>query len=669
MKVMSKLRRGSSVAVVVMLIGILFAVVAHQRAHAADTVSVTGNAQVANTNGLINFSGGNSNVKASNSSRTFSGYAWSDDLGWIAFGTADNPAGPVSYDGTSGLLSGKAYAFNTGAYLDFNALPRNSNVRVSANGSFSGYAWSDDLGWINFNGVSATGISLVSPNAPSNVAIYDVSNRAAADYALLVRWQEPASFDAGNFQDYLIERSTDGTTYANVSSTTSRAYYDTNVSTGTTYYYKISTRNTSGAVYPASAVSLEPTGRWTTPPTLVGGPTAETAPTSVTVRWTTDRVANSYVRIEESNVFVSEQGQSELATEHEVKVVGLRPQKTYTYSVRSRDEDGNELDGDKISVTTQNSPSVYDVQVTNLTLNSAIINFKSTSIANFTLYYGISADYGKEVGEQSSQSTTNHSLALTELEPGTSYYFRLLGEDPDGNELKSENSFATLPMPEITNFAIEPVKDVAETTLTVSWRSNVPTSSSVYWAASGVDKFLEKTSSELVEDHKIELTGLADNTQYSIYASGRDQFGNSAESSKSTYMTPLDTRPPKITNVRAEGSNIGAGSREGESQIIVSWQTDELSNSQVEYGEGVSADYYASKTAPDQELTGKHLVVVSGLVPGRPYHLRVASADKTGNISLSSDQPAVAGEAQRSILQLVLNSLKNVFGWMEKLVK
>jgi len=654
--------------VLVLLSGTLLAVVVRQRARAADTISVTGNAQATNSNGIINFSGNNSNVTVSNSTKAFSGYAWSEDLGWIAFGVTDNPEGPVSYNETSGLLSGKAYVFNTGDYLDFNSSPHNSNVRVLDGGSFSGYAWSEDLGWIDFDGVSATGLSFTSPNAPSKVAIYDVSSRADADYALLVRWQEPESFDAGNFQDYLIERSIDGATYASVSSTTSRAYYDTNVLTGITYYYRINTRNTTGAVSPALAVSLEPTGRWTTPPTLVGGPTAETAPTSVTVRWTTNRVGNSYVRIEESNVFVSEQGQSELATEHEVKVVGLRPQKTYTYSIRSRDEDGNELEGDKVSVTTQNSPSVYDVQVTNLTLNSAIINFKSTSIANFTLYYGKTADYGKEVGEQSSQSTTNHSLALTELESGTSYYYRLLGEDPDGNELKSENSFATLPMPEITNFAVEPVKDVAETTLTISWRSNVPTSSSVYWAASGTDKFLEKSSSDLIGDHKIVLTGLTDNTQYSIYASGRDQFGNSAESGKVTYTTPLDTRPPKISNVRAEGSNIGAGSREGESQIIVSWQTDELSTSQVEYGEGVSADYYSNKTAPDQGLTGKHLVVVSGLVPGRPYHLRVNSADGAGNVSLSSDQPAVAGETQKSILQLVLNSLRSVFGWMEKLI-
>ena len=659
---------GKRITAIVMIVAVCVAstLLAVDKVMAADTVNITGNAQALNSNGVIDFSGNNSSVQISNTTHNFSGYGWSEDMGWIAFGfhAVDNPLGPVSFDPTSGLLSGKARFLNTGEYLDFNAAPHNSNVRAHYDGTLDGYAWSVDFGWFNFTGVSAVGIILTSPNAPSNVAIYDVSNRAKADYAILVRWEQPQSFDPVNFKDYVIDRSTDGSTYVNVSSTTSRAYYDTGVATGTTYYYKISTRNLSDTTFPASPVSLEPTGRWTIPPTLVGGPDAAVEPTSAKITWTTNRSANSYVTIKDGNTFVSEQGQSDFVTTHEVDVVGLKSQKQYTYTIKSMDEDGNELVGDATDITTLNAPSVYDVNLTNLSLNSVVINFKSTSIANFTLYYGKTADYGNIISEQSGQETTNHSISIADLDSGTMYYYRILGEDSEGNELKSENSFNTLPMPSISDFAIEPVNEQAQTTIKVTWKTNVPTTSSVYYRQSEAIKYSEQSGAEMTQDHKAEIGNLADNSQYRLYAAGSDQFGNRAQSNETVYLTPLDTRPPQISKVTIESSNIGSNTRQDESQIIVSWITDEVASSQVEYGEGVAGDYYTGKTAPDSELTQKHLVVVSGLAPGKPYHLRAVSADAAGNTGHSNDRSAVAGEAQKSILQLVLQTLKNIFGWM-----
>lgn len=640
-----------------------------QMALAADEINVTGNAQALNTTGVIDFSNYNSNVKVNNVTHQFSGYGWSRDIGWVAFGTTDNPDGPVTYDPTSGLLSGKAMVLNTGIALDFNAAPHNSNVRAHYDGTLDGYAWSEDIGWFNFTGVSAVGIALTSPNAPANVTIYDVSNRSAADYAVLTRWEQPPVFDTASFKDYVIDRSTDGVTYATVSATTSRAYYDTSVSTGTTYYYKIKTRYLTNETFAATPVSMEPTGRYTTPPTLTGGPNATIEPTSVTITWNTNRNSNSYVSIKEGNTFVSEQGQSDFVTEHEVKVLGLKPQRQYYYTIKSMDEDGNELIGNETSITTTNSPSIYDVELSNLSLSSVVINFKSTSISNFTLYYGKTADYGDSVSEQSGSNTTNHSLSLDNLESGTMYYYRILGEDSNGNELKSENSFVTPPLPSISDFDIEPVKASATTTIKVSFVSNVPISTSVFYKRSGDAKFSENSSSDLTENHSVEISNLTDNSQYQIYVAGRDQFGNLAESGETVYLTPLDTRPPQVSNVSVEASNIGSDAKEDESRLIVSWVTDEPSSSFVEYGEGVSADYYTGKTVPDTEMTTKHLVVVTGLKPGAPYHLRVASADVAGNTGYSSDQSVVAGEAQKSILQMVLQTLKNIFGWMGGMVE
>ncbi len=120
---------------------------------------VGGTALVLNTGTTLGTTNYTSNVTMNIATKTFSGYAWEDNIGWVAFGTTDNPAGPVTFDVSTGKLSGKARALNTGAYIDFGNY--NSNVKVNlGSGVFSGYAFSEDMGWINF---SDTGVS-AGPN-------------------------------------------------------------------------------------------------------------------------------------------------------------------------------------------------------------------------------------------------------------------------------------------------------------------------------------------------------------------------------------------------------------------------------------------------------------------------------------------------------------------------
>lgn len=56
---------------------------------------------------------------------------------------------------TSVGIGGSASMVNTGGLLNFTGF--NSNVVVDKDtGSFSGYSWSSDLGWVNFTGVSVS---------------------------------------------------------------------------------------------------------------------------------------------------------------------------------------------------------------------------------------------------------------------------------------------------------------------------------------------------------------------------------------------------------------------------------------------------------------------------------------------------------------------------------
>lgn len=123
-------------------------------ANASSIAPVSGSASVTNTGRSISFaSSDGSTVTIDNWSRKMAGHAWSQELGWIDFGSDQNPVGPVRADKT-GVLSGKALVINDGSYIEF--ATSGAQVQI-VTGVFSGYAWSAELGWINMTGVNAPG--------------------------------------------------------------------------------------------------------------------------------------------------------------------------------------------------------------------------------------------------------------------------------------------------------------------------------------------------------------------------------------------------------------------------------------------------------------------------------------------------------------------------------
>ncbi len=89
---------------------------------------------------------------------------------------------------------------------------------------------------------------------------------------------------------------------------------------------------------------------------------------------------------------------------------------------------------------------------------------------------------------------------------------------------------------------------------------------------------------------------------------------------------PADITPPAISGTGA-GSITTTGA-------TVSWSTDELADTQVEYGTTTS---YGSSTTLDSALGTSHSQALTGLTPGVTYHYRVKSRDAAGNLATSGD--------------------------------
>ena len=87
-----------------------------------------------------------------------------------------------------------------------------------------------------------------------------------------------------------------------------------------------------------------------------------------------------------------------------------------------------------------------------------------------------------------------------------------------------------------------------------------------------------------------------------------------------------DTNPPVITNVTAGNLTSTSGT--------ITWSTDEVSTSRVEYGPTAS---YGTLTPLDSNQVTSHSVNLSGLTASTTYHYRVISTDLANNTATSGD--------------------------------
>lgn len=517
----------------------------------------------------------------------------------------------------------------------------------------------DTVGWTNYATTTFT-CNTAAPGIPQNVLITDSSNRDSQRWQLTVNWDQPADVTP-DFSGYIVERSTDGTNFTEVATTakTTTGYLDTGLLNVVTYSYRIFAKDSTGNKSAASTVvSKIPTGKYTTPPNLVGSPKITIQATKATVTWTTDRSADSFVQVGTSTSYGMTQGQLDATTDHSVNLSGLVPGTSYHFRTMWRDIDGNIGYSTDKTFRTQDAPGISEVTVSDIRLDSAIISWKSTTISTSQVNYGKSNAYGLVTKDESASTVTVHVIKLDNLDHSSTYHFKISSVDADGNAISSDDyTFDTLKFPIVSNLKIEQLKNMPTSSIKVTWESNVPTTSVVNYSGR------ESAKSQLETKHTVIITGLHDNSSYTLSATGRDQYGTEAAALSESYKTDFDTRPPLITNVTTESSVVGFGA-EAKTQVIISWETDEPGTSQIEYDFGTFGDNYQFKTQEDGGLTTSHVVIVSGLKPSTSYHFRTVSRDASKNTGYSDDNTILTEQASSSIIDIIVNSLQNSLGWL-----
>ncbi|MHA1613783.1 MAG: fibronectin type III domain-containing protein, partial [Candidatus Thorarchaeota archaeon] len=405
----------------------------------------------------------------------------------------------------------------------------------------------------------------------------------------------------------------------------------------TQYYFRIKSTDPSGnqAIDDNSGQGYTfSTASGPNPPVISNIQITDVTSNSAKISWTTDISANSFVEYGLDTSYGQMTGQNDSVTSHSVTLTGLLSDATYHFRVRSTAQ--TEGVSQDYTFTTEEAaditpPTISNVQVTNITLTSALISWTTNENSDSLIDYGTTTDYGLVAGTTAT-STTSHSVQLTNLSPGTTYHFKVRSKDSAGNIAESsDNTFDTLPdttPPTISNVQA-PVVD--RNSATITWLTDEPATSKVEYAT-GSDLSNSTTTSEVTDlrkEHSVIISNLLSETTYYYRVISKDSSGNLATSSIYSFTAKSakeDSTPPTIFNV--------ATSSLSQTSVTISWQTDELSNSIVDYGTTISLGLLAGNF---EESTTSHSVTLTGLTASTTYYFQVRSQDASGNTATDNN--------------------------------
>jgi len=141
-----------------------------------------------------------------------------------------------------------------------------------------------------------------------------------------------------------------------------------------------------------------------------------------------------------------------------------------------------------------------------------------------------------------------------------------------------------------------------------------------YWPEGDAGAIVTVSDATLVTSHCIVLTDVSAETTYEFYVESTDPSGNTAiDDNNGFYYTFPDTIAPVINDVATTGIT--------HSDAAITWNTDENSNSIVNYG----TTTVLGSTASDTAMVTSHSVTLTGLSAEIIYYYEVQSTDASGN--------------------------------------
>ncbi|MEA2007061.1 MAG: hypothetical protein U9O20_02785 [Patescibacteria group bacterium] len=501
-----------------------------------------------------------------------------------------------------------------------------------------------------------------APGSPVNVQIFDTSDRESQEYSIAIKWSPPTSMNEDNFDGYVIYRSDDDVTYTEVASTSGSAYVDTELESRIYYYYVKSKDSTNNISVESSTVDIIPTGRYTTPPTLVTEPSYTVKAFAATIDWATNRVASSFIEYGKSMSLGKTNGQVDSVTAHSVELNGLDAGTKYYYRAKYIDTDGNIGTSDIDTFETLPPPTISDLVVNDIGLTTATVSWKTNADATCTINYG-PGSYSNTIEETS--SGIGHVIQLADLVSSTDYKIQIEAIDDDLNEFSSdEYTFTTLEQPVTSDFVVENKENVDLPTIVVKYNTSITTTTLVKFKTVSEGSYRNYLDNEYVTEHNVEIEGLEPSVEYEIIATGIDANGTEATRQEGKITTRADSRPPGILTNRAVGRVIGRG-KTAHANMYIKIETDEITTAKVFYNQGIVLNNFEQSSSEDP-LNTYHLITIP-VEAGQVYSYIVKTFDESGNKTSTKPVTVVVEDSKESASEIVVNTFSSKFSWITKL--
>ncbi|TAK08903.1 MAG: hypothetical protein EPO39_03545, partial [Candidatus Manganitrophaceae bacterium] len=470
-----------------------------------------------------------------------------------------------------------------------------------------------------------------SPTVPTGLTATTAAGPAGGGQINL-SWT--ASTDNVGVANYQLQRC-QGTTcnnFTQIATPTGTSFNNTGLTNGTSYRYRVRAVDASGRLSSfsnvATATTLD-TAAPTAPTSLTATPASGT---QINLSWTasTDNVGVSgywIERCEGAGCANFARVTTSLVTVTSFNNSGLAENTNYSYRVQATDAAGNlSAYSTVVSETTLDvtAPTISSVASGNITGTGATITWTTNEASDSQVEYGPTTAYGSST-TLNAALVTGHSVSLSGLSSQTLYHYRVKSKDAAGNLATSADfafTTADVTAPTISSVASG---NITGTGATITWTTNEASDSQVEYGTTTAYGSSTTLNTTMVTNHSVALTGLSSQTLYHYRVKSKDAVGNPTTSADFTFTT-LDTTAPTISNVAS--SNITS------SGATISWTTNELADSQVEYG---TTTAYGSSTALDTATVTSHSMTLSGLSSSTVYHYRVRSKDASGNAATSGD--------------------------------
>jgi hypothetical protein len=395
----------------------------------------------------------------------------------------------------------------------------------------------------------------------------------------------------------------------------------TGLSQNTTYTYDVSSTNST------DGTATSPNGTFTTTPFVGYVAFWGINNSGVTISWSTDFAATTFVAYGTTSALGQTSPiQTALSNGHGVVLTGLNPGTTYYFRAESTDANGHTGASTLYTFTTTGAPAspapvISNVTVSNITTTGATITWTTDQASTTQVNYGTTTSYGNS-STLNSSLITSHSVTLTNLTPGTTYDYDVVSTNSTGTSsgMSTNYTFTTTNIigtpPVITNIQTA----VTSTTATITWTTDQAANSAISGTVTTTP------DSNYVMSHSVTLTGLTPGTLYNFSVISTNAGGFTTTSPASTFTTTAaNATAPSVGYVAFWGVN--------NSGVTISWSTDLLANTQLNYGATPSL---GTLTPVQATLTNSHGVVLTNLASGTTYYFVAQSTGANGATGYST---------------------------------